>query len=107
MKKIDVQDCLEYARCAVAVLRTLHIQDAEMTYSDFGKAIGLIADGEKWEVWHRKQTSDILNIVSATEKQLGITKTNKLEYRRIINARHGKAGKGIEKSSRLIRQSAR
>ena len=103
MKKIDVQECLEYARCAVAVLRTLDIQNKEMTYFDFARAIGLIADGEKWEVWHRKQTSDILNVISATETQLGVTKTSKLEYERIINARKGKAGKGIEKISRLVR----
>ena len=41
---LDVQERLEYARCAVAVLRALQITDNKMQYRDFAKAIGLIPD---------------------------------------------------------------
>jgi hypothetical protein len=42
MKELDIQDLLEYARAAVAVLRTLQISDSTMTYADFARAIGLL-----------------------------------------------------------------
>jgi hypothetical protein len=103
VKKIDVQSRLEYARCAVAVLRALKLLDAEMTYKNFGNAIGLISDGETWQPWHQQQTRDVLNLAAATERQAAVTLTEKLDYHRIINARKGKAGKGIEKASRLVR----
>jgi hypothetical protein len=103
MKKIDIQECLDYARCAVAVLRTLTIKKQTMTYSEFANAIGLLEDDDSWRPWHRQQTSLILNLVSAAETKLGVTKTEKLEYDRIINAKQGKAGKGIVKTSRLVR----
>jgi hypothetical protein len=69
MKRVDVQARLEYARAAVAVLRALKISDRTMRYGEFAKAIGLIADNEPWEVWHRNQVSDILRIVAAVEHQ--------------------------------------
>ena len=40
MNKLDVQARLEYARAAVAVLRSLKITDRTMRYSDFAAAIG-------------------------------------------------------------------
>ena len=103
MKKIDVQARLEYARYAVAVLRTLKILDREMSYKEFGNAIGLIADGEKWEPWHQQQTRDTLDLVAATERKAVNTPTEALEFNRIINYRKGKSGKGILKSSKLVK----
>jgi hypothetical protein len=104
MKKLDVQARLECARCAVAVLRALKIVDKQMSYKNLGKAVGLISDAEGWEPWHQQQTRDILNIAAAIEDQAGSTTTEPLEFDRIINHKKGKAGKGISKMSRIVRE---
>jgi hypothetical protein len=60
MKALDVQSRLEFARAGASVLRALALVKATIRYADFATAIGLKREGERWEVWHRKQVSDIL-----------------------------------------------
>lgn len=104
MKTLDVQARLEYGRAAVAVLRALKIADRTMRYSELAKAIGLISDGEDWEVWYRQQIGDILNLIAATEKQAGEhTGVDPLEFDRIVTAQ-GEPGAGFYKSSRIVRE---
>jgi hypothetical protein len=105
MKGLDIQDRLQCASSAVAVLRTLKIRDSTMPYKDFANAIGLIPDGGRWEPWHRQQVTDILNLVAAAERQGHANgDTEPLEFDRIVNADTGKPGPGIDKSSRIVRQ---
>src|SRR5438552_2181392 len=85
MQTVDVQARLEYARCAVAVLRALKLLGQTMTYSDFARAIGLIPDGEGWEVWYRQQVSEILSIVGATERQAGAATTEPVKFEQIVS----------------------
>jgi hypothetical protein len=47
MKKPTVQQKIAHAASGAAVLRTLVITDAKLTYQQFGEAIGLIIG--KWE----------------------------------------------------------
>ncbi|WP_426433859.1 hypothetical protein [Bradyrhizobium genosp. P] len=102
MKSLDVQDLLEYSRAAVAVLRTLQIKDATMSYSDFARAIGLIeSPEEKWQPWHRQQTEAILKATAAIEQKAG-KKLMKLEYKRIVNKITGRSGGGISKQSAIV-----
>jgi hypothetical protein len=102
MKTLDVQARLEYARAAVAVLRALRISDSKMRYGEFAKAIGLMADGESWEVWHRTQTRDILNLVAATERQAGPnTEIEPIQFERLVTA-DGEPGTGFYKTSRIV-----
>src|SRR5947209_7685842 len=103
MKKIDVQARLEYARAGVAVLRGLQILDQTMRYKQFAIAIGLIADGENWEPWHRQQVADILNIIAATERSAGNSETAPLELVRIVTA-SGEPGAGFKKASRIVKR---
>ena len=105
MKPLDVQDLLEYARAAVAVLRALEIADRTMGYGEFARAIGLISDSDSWQPWHRQQVAIILNIVAATELRAGQkAKTERLNYKRVINKITGKPGAGVKKNSRIIRE---
>ena len=106
MKKLDAQARLTYARAAVAVLRALKIIDQTMGYKEFGQAIGLIGDDEKWEPWHRQQTADILNVASAVENMAGETDTVPLQFDRIINNRRGEAGPGVDRQTRIIKEKA-
>ena len=101
---MDVQDLLEYSRAAVAVLRTLQIKDETMSYADFARAIGIL-DGpnDAWKPWHRQQTDAVLNAVAAIELKAR-KKPMALDYNRIVNKRTGQAGKGVEKSSRIVRR---
>jgi hypothetical protein len=103
MKALNVQDRLEFARCAVAVLRALTITGQTMRYEQFGRAIGLIADSEPWQVHHRQQTTAILNITAAVERYAlgGKDKSiTPLEYDRIVT-KSGKPGAGFTKHSRI------
>jgi hypothetical protein len=103
LRKLDVQARLEYARAGVAVLRALQIMGKTMRYHEFGAAIGLIADGEKWEPWHRQQVPEILQLIAATERKAGtISGAPPLEYERIVNEK-GKPGGGFPKVSKIVR----
>ena len=104
MKELDIQDLLEYARAAVAVLRTLQIKNQTMSYADFARAIGILeGPGDVWKAWHRQQTDAVLNAVAAIEAKAR-KKAMPLEYNRIINKRTGQAGPGVEKSSKIVRK---
>ena len=75
-----------------------------MSYGEFARAIGLMTDADKWEVWHRQQVADILNLVAAAEGQSNKNiNIKKLEYDRVIVQRTGRSGKGIAKESRIVR----
>lgn len=101
MKSIDVQARLEYARAGVAVLRGLHLSNSNMRYAQFARAIGLMAPSEKWEVWHRGQVTEILNLVAAAARQGGGSDIDSLHFERILNA-DGKPGTGFWKSSKIV-----
>ena len=104
MDALDVQDRLEYARCGVAVLRALHITERNMTYERFARAIGLIADGERWVIKHREQVRAILRIIAAVEREgLGGRRRNivPLDFNLIVD-RRGNPGAGVEKTSRIV-----
>lgn len=104
MKTLDVQARLEYGRAAVAVLRALKIADRTMRYGEFAKAIGLMADGEDWQPWHRQQIGDILNLIAATERQAGQhTGIDPIQFERIVTAQ-GEPGAGFHRSSRIVRE---
>lgn len=68
MKALDVQDRLEYARAGVAVLRSLQITDRTMSYAEFARAVGLMTQTEKWQVWHRQQVISLLRRNGKTRK---------------------------------------
>ena len=101
MKTLDVQARLEYARAAVAVLRALQISDTKMRYGEFAKAIGLMSDNEGWEVWHRHQITDILNLVAATERQGRNADIEPLQFDRLVTG-DGQPGPGFYKTSRIV-----
>ncbi|HEY1745448.1 MAG TPA: hypothetical protein VGG11_01595 [Xanthobacteraceae bacterium] len=105
MEGLDIQDRLEYARAAVAVLRALKIKDSTMGYGELARAIGLIPEGGRWEPWHRQQVADILQLVAAAERQ-GHAKTGAepLDFARIVTAETGKAGAGVGKNSEIVRE---
>jgi hypothetical protein len=98
---LDVQDKLQYARCAVAVLRTLKILDAKMSRHDFARAIGLVGSG--FVGWDELQLDDILCITAAVErlKIEGLKSANNvepLEYERI------KFCEGDFRNSRIVKE---
>lgn len=105
MKKLNVQDRLEYARCAVAVLRALKITDRTMRYNELARAIGLMSDSDRWEPWHRQQIEAILQIAHAVEQQRWggeATDISPLEFERIVTE-DGLPGAGVVKNSRITR----
>ena len=107
MKRLNVQDRLEYARCAVAVLRALKITDRTMRYNELARAIGLMSDNDRWEPWHRQQIEAILQIAAAVERQRWggeATDIEPLEFDRIVTE-DGQPGAGVTKDSRIIRES--
>jgi hypothetical protein len=100
---LNVQDRLECARAAVAVLRALKISNITMRYNEFAKAIGLIPDTESWLVQHKQQVEAVLHIVAAVERQRwGGTGTDieSLEFDRVVGE-DGKPGPGITRNSRI------
>jgi hypothetical protein len=100
---LDVQSRLEFARAAVAALRTLQIKNTEMTYGEFAKAIGLLSDDDHWKAWHRQQVRDILNLVAATQRKSGPkVKIKALDFNRVVNAKDRKPGRGLYDSTTLI-----
>jgi Flp pilus assembly protein CpaB len=108
MKTLDVQARLEYARAAVAVLRTLQITKVTITYRDFARAIGLMSDRERWQAWHQQQVRDILNLTAATERKAGRkVDIEPLQFNRIVTAKKGQPGSGFYKTSKIITESQR
>lgn len=102
MKALDVQARLECACAGVSVLRALRITNGTMRYGEFARAIGLIADGETWQPWHRQQVPEVLRIIAAVERQAGAnTGTASLEFERIVNA-EGEPGAGVVRTSRIV-----
>ena len=100
MKTLDVQARLEYARAAVAVLRALKTTKREMTYHEFSKAIGLMAEDQEWHIQYRHPLTDILNLVAATARQSG--EVDSLEFQRIVHAGDEAPGQGFYKTSRIV-----
>jgi|SRR5258708_6585738 hypothetical protein len=104
MEPLDVQELLEYARAAVAVIRGLKITNGQMRYNELARAIGLIRDDDGWRPWHRQQITTILSIAAAVERQASQrAATELLEFERIVNE-DGEPGIGILKNSRIVRE---
>ena len=101
VKTLDVQDRLEYARAAVAVLRALKILDRTMRHQDFARAIGLMPDAEKWYISYRNLIADILNLAAACSRQRRPHIT--LEIDRVVDE-SGKPGSGFWKRARIVRE---
>jgi hypothetical protein len=83
---------------AVGVLRTLEHTDGTMTYSDFARAIGLMAQDEEWHIRYRTLVSELLYMLAATERQFGDVL---LPYERIVTAQEGEPGQGNYRTSRI------
>ena len=101
MKRLDVQDRLEYARCAVAVLRALATSKTTMRYEGFARAIGLISDKDPWEVRYKQQVEAILRIAAAVERQVRGGRNEdieRLQFHRVVTE-NGNPGAGIMKKS--------
>jgi hypothetical protein len=97
LEGLDIQDRLQYARAAVAVLRALKITGSTMRYGDLARAIGLIPDGGRWEAWHRQEVADILQLVAAVERQgTGKEGAEPLEFERIVPPRSGRPARESE-----------
>ena len=101
MKTLDSQTRLGCAQAGIAVLRALKISDSKLTYQDFAKAIGMMADDEKWEVWHRTQVRDVLNLMAATVRQAG-EEISVLPFERIVRKSDEEPGVGFYKESRIV-----
>ncbi len=103
MKALDVQTRLELARAGASVLRALALLKTDMRYKDFATAIGLKREGEPWKVWHRKQVSDILYLIAATERTTGKnTGSAPLRYELIVTE-SGSPGTGFHLTSKIIK----
>ena len=73
-----------------------------MRYGEFAKAVGLIADSEGWQAWHRQQVPEVLRIIAAVERQAGeIEGKVPLEFQRIVNA-EGEPGAGVLRNTRIV-----
>lgn len=102
MKALDVQSRLEFARAGASVLRALALVKATIRYADFATAIGLKREGERWEVWHRKQVSDILYLIAATEQTTGKkTGSAPLQYDLVVTGT-GSPGAGVNSTSKIV-----
>jgi hypothetical protein len=102
MEHLDVQQLLEFARAAVAVIRSLQITDRRMRYGELARAIGLIQDDGGWQPWHRQQITTILVIAAAVEREAGTTGTRPIDFERIVNET-GEPGAGVLRTSRIVR----
>ena|SRR5215469_5883388 len=98
--KLVPEAYLSAALTGIGVLRTLNELDVKMPHKEFLTAIGVFGKTDQWQGDHRKWAIDILDIMAAVEKLDGDKET--LRYDRIINARTGKAGSGVNKISRII-----
>jgi hypothetical protein len=72
-----------------------------MRYKELAIAIGLMSASDEWEVGHRHQISEILNLTSAAQHQ-GST-ADPLEFERVVGP-DGQPGSGIHKFSRIVAQ---
>lgn len=103
MKVLDVQTRLELARAGASVLRAMALLKTTMRYKDFATAIGLKREGEAWKVWHRKQVSDILYLIAATERTTGKrTGSAPLKYDLVVTE-SGSPGAGFHSTSKIIK----
>ncbi len=102
MEELNVQQLLEFARAAVAVIRSLQITDRTMRYGELARAIGLIRDDGGWHVRHRRQITTILCIAAAVEREAGDGGAQALEFERIVNET-GEPGAGVLRTSRIVR----
>jgi hypothetical protein len=102
MEELDVQELLEFARAAVAVIRSLQITDRTMRYGELARAIGLIPDDGAWHIRHRRQITTILSIAAAVENEAGDTGAQPLQFERIVNET-GEPGAGVLRTSRIVR----
>jgi len=104
MKTLNAQDRLVYAQRAITVLRALKIAGTKMRYEGFARAIGLIADGDPWEVRHRDQITAIFRIAAAAEREgLGGRDSviEPLEFDWVVGE-DGSPGAGIERDCRIV-----
>jgi hypothetical protein len=104
MEELNVQDRLQYALAAVAVIRGLRITERTMRYNELARAIGLLPEHAPWHIRYRTFITDILSIAAAVENQTGPNTggADPLEFPRIVNE-EGEPGAGILKMSRITR----
>ena len=102
MKALDVQSRLEFARAGASVLRALALLKTTLRYADFATAIGLKRESDRWEVWHRQQVSDILNLIAATERDAGKkTGSAPLQFELVVTG-SGSPGAGVHSVSKIV-----
>jgi hypothetical protein len=99
VKILTVEHRLGFARAAAAVLRSSKVTDRTMSFKDFAIAIGMMGASDKWEVWHRTQITQILDLTAAAEHQ-GNT-SDPLEFERLVR-QDDQPGAGVRKFSRIV-----
>jgi hypothetical protein len=102
MKALDVQSRLEFARAGASVLRALALLKTTLRYADFATAIGLKRESDRWEVWHRQQVSDILNLIAATERDAGKKTGSALLQFELVVTGSGSPGAGVHSVSKIV-----
>ena len=106
MEVLNVQDRLQYALAAVAVIRGLKLTGQTMRYNQLARAIGLLPENDPWHVRYRTFITDILCIAAAVERQTGpnLGGSDPLDFDRIVTD-DGDPGAGILKTSKIVRET--
>ena len=104
MERLSVQDRLQYALAAVAVIRGLKITGKKMRYNELARAIGLLAEHAEWHIRYRTFITDILSIAAAVERQGGpkFGGSDPLDFNNIVNE-DDEPGTGILRTSRIVK----
>jgi hypothetical protein len=90
---MKTRDYLKYLPIAEGVIQTLEATDRTMSYGEFGRAIGLIEGS--WEPRHRKQVSNVLNLLSAIDRKFNDGQRT-INFHLIVNAQTGESGSGAD-----------
>jgi hypothetical protein len=93
------QPFVECAVAGVSVIRALTAVDAKISHMQLARAIGLLDDDEQWQALHGSQVSAVLNLIAAVDEFTGSPRT---DFKRVINARTGEPGMGVENEVRIV-----
>jgi len=97
---LTLETSLDYARCAVAVLRALKMIRATMTYQQFAKAIGAMPADGTWSIKYRDHhVKNVLTILGAVER---LVHENDLDFGLVVNKETGQPGAGFHKNHHIV-----
>jgi hypothetical protein len=103
MKKLTVEERLEYARAGAGVIRALQLKNEKISYAQFAREIDLLSGSEKWTAWHRSRTGETLNLMSAAERMANPLKGHELKFDCIVDAKSSSPGPGFKREARIVR----